>query len=187
MVFLKKCLPKRKLFLYDKMIRRANILDAVIIALLARITFDETFGHLFKDRSVLLHYFDTTFSVDKIRKSLEKENNCYWLAFADRLPVGYAKLKLQSPCPFLTTTKISQLQKIYVLKDFLAQRIGHQLQEKLLQKAKNYGSKSIWLSVLKSNDRAINFYLKNDFSEIGEHPFEIGKYRFHFTAMCKTL
>lgn len=168
-------------------IREAKKADAEYISLLARITFDETFGHLFKDRKVLLEYFNTTFSVQKIRESIQKENNVFWLAFMDDLPVGYSKLKINSSSEFLNLDNSSQLQKIYVLKDFLSTKIGFLLQEKLLEKAKILGSKNIWLSVLRENKRAINFYKKSNFIEIGKHQFQIGEYTFNFIAMNKIL
>lgn len=168
-------------------IRRAHAADAQIIALLGRITFSETFGHLFEDHSDLLEYFGRTFSVDKIENSLKKKNNVYWLAMADKLPVGYAKLKLSSACQFLESDHSCQLQKIYVLKDFLSLKIGLGLQEELLAKAKESGASHIWLSVLNENERAIQFYIKNGFDKIGEHEFSIGKEDFNFTAMAKAL
>ena len=77
-------------------IRRANNSDAATIALLGRFTFTETFGHLFGDQQDLLDYLDRTFNVEKLHNSINKSNNLYWLAFVDNLPVGYAKLKLNS-------------------------------------------------------------------------------------------
>ena len=75
-------------------IRRTKPEDAVIVALLGRITFVETFGYLFRGCSQELRaYLDSTFSVGKIGTSLGKPENAYWLALRDRLPVGYAKLK----------------------------------------------------------------------------------------------
>lgn len=168
-------------------IREANISDAAVISSLMRITFDETFGHLFEDRHVLLDYFKEFFGVDKISNGIQKKNNVFWLAFVNDKPVGYAKLKVHSPSEFVTGEAISQLQKIYVLKEFLSMKIGLKLQEALLQKARDLGSKQIWLSVFKENPRAINFYLKNGFEKIGEHQFQIGKYIFDFIAMCKDL
>lgn len=168
-------------------IRRADQHDAPIIALLGRITFSETFGHLFHDLNDLQYYFERTFSVAKIENSLAKENNIFWLATADKLPVGYAKLKLRSACKFLESDHSCQLQKIYVLKDFLSLRIGLGLQEELLLKAKESGASHIWLSVLNENQRAIRFYLKNGFEKIGIHDFSIGKENFKFTAMAKGL
>ncbi|MEB8327986.1 GNAT family N-acetyltransferase [Flavobacteriaceae bacterium KMM 6897] len=168
-------------------IRRASKKDAAYIALLGRVTFTETFGHLYRDKQDLLNYFDATFSVDKIENSLKKSNNRYWIATVDKLPVGYAKLKLNSSSELIPEEKICQLQKIYVLKDFLSLNIGYEMQNQLLAKAKEKKCSKVWLSVLISNDRAINFYRKNGFHEIGNHDFQIGKENFQFLVMSKQL
>jgi ribosomal protein S18 acetylase RimI-like enzyme len=165
----------------------ANASDAAHIALLARITFTETFGHFFTDKTDLHQYLDQTFGVKKIRNSIEKPNNIFWLAFIEELPVGYAKLKLNSPSQFITAENLCQLQKIYVLKDFLSKKVGHSLQNELLKRAAESNSERVWLSVLKSNVRAIKFYEKNGFETIGDHDFQIGKEHFEFQAMAKNL
>ena len=168
-------------------IRRAEPQDAQIISLLGRITFAETFGHLFRDQNDLQEYFERTFSVAKIRSGFINSNNLFWIATSNELPVGYAKLKLNSPSDFIDVQDVSQLQKIYVLKEFLAQKVGLKLQGEMLKAAKASGSTKIWLSVLQENKRAIRFYLKNDFQKIGEHDFQIGKESFHFHVMSKGL
>ncbi|MGB5821131.1 MAG: GNAT family N-acetyltransferase, partial [Saonia sp.] len=111
----------------------------------------------------------------------------YWIAFVNELPIGYAKLKLNSRLEFIKGENVSQLQKIYVLKDFLSMKIGFELQQKLLEKARENKSETIWLSVLESNSRALNFYGKNGFATIGNHNFQIGKKNFRFKAMSKML
>ena len=161
--------------------------DAQLIALLGRVTFTETFGHLFRDKQDLVNYYNTTFSVDKIENSLSKSETVFWISFVNQLPVGYAKLKLNSTTEFITSEKICQLQKIYVLKDFLSMKIGSKLQNLLLAKAKELAFKNVWLSVLKTNERAIQFYQKNGFKKIGNHDFQIGKENFEFIAMGKEL
>lgn len=168
-------------------IRPALSAEASIIALLGRVTFSETFGHLFLDREDLLNYLDATFSVAKMEKSLDKPHNRFWIAKVDGLPVGYAKLKLDSPSDFLSAHSVCQLQKIYVLKDFLSMKLGFSLQNQLLQTAIELGYETVWLSVLNSNNRAISFYQKNGFRHIGDHHFQIGKQKFDFFAMSKRL
>ena len=168
-------------------IRLAKKEDATFIAFLGRITFTETFGHFFRDKQDLLDYYNLTFSVEKIENGIEKPNNVFWIAFVNRLPVGYAKLKLNSKSEFMESKNICQLQKIYVLKDFLSMRIGFELQNLLLKKSKELEFNKIWLSVLNSNERAINFYRKNGFEKIGNHDFQIGKENFEFVAMKKEL
>ena len=168
-------------------IRLAKKEDAPFIALLGRTTFTETFGHFFRDQQDLIDYYNRTFSVQKIEEGIEKADNVFWIAFANRLPVGYAKLKLNSRSDFVESQHVCQLQKIYVLKDFLSMKIGCGLQDALLKKAKELNFDQMWLSVLHSNERAINFYKKGGFETIGNHDFQIGKENFEFVAMGKTL
>ena len=168
-------------------IRLAKKEDARFIALLGRTTFTETFGHFFRDQKDLIDYYNLTFSVQKIEDGIKKPNNIFWIAFVNRLPVGYAKLKLNSSSEFIESKDVCQLQKIYVLKDFLSMRIGFELQDSLLKKAKKLSFNKVWLSVLNSNERAINFYKKTGFEKIGNHDFQIGKENFKFIAMLKTL
>ncbi|MGB0457348.1 MAG: GNAT family N-acetyltransferase, partial [Chitinophagales bacterium] len=70
---------------------------------------------------------------------------------------------------------------------FLSMKIGFELQDSLLKKAKELNFNTIWLSVLVGNERAINFYKKTGFEKIGNHDFQIGKENFEFIAMRKTL
>ena len=168
-------------------IRKATKTDAIYIALLGRITFNESFGHLFSDKNDLLAYHERTFSVSKIENSIQKENNVFWIAFDDGLPIGYAKLKLNSRSEFLSQNKICQLQKIYVLKDFLSKKIGWELQNSVLKDARNIGFKTVWLSVYEGNERAIRFYERNDFEPIGTHDYQIGNENFNFLVMAKRL
>jgi len=169
-------------------IRQATIKDAAIIALLGRITFTETFNHLFDDRNDLLVYYNRTFSVAKIRNSLKNKNNVFWLALVDELPVGYAKLKLKSNSAFNTSDKIGQLQKIYVLHDFISTGIGKKLKNTLVNTAKSFGLATIWLTTLKyNNDHVINFYKKSDFKVDGVTHYEIGKLKSELLVMSANL
>ena len=168
-------------------IRKATVADAEYISLLARITFTETFGQYFRDNQDLLDYYENTFGVSKIRMSIEKDNSIYWIAFYDDLPVGYAKIKKFSKTEFIDSDNVCQLQKIYVLKDFLSKKVGYKLQNMLLAEAISLGKKYIWLSVLDANEKAILFYKKNGFTKIGNHTFEIGQEQFNFMAMKKDL
>ncbi|MEL7530960.1 MAG: GNAT family N-acetyltransferase [Bacteroidota bacterium] len=168
-------------------IRIAQTQDAPIIALLARLTFSETFGDLFADKNDLRVYLDQTFGVAKIKQGLSKPNNCFAIAYFNDLPVGYGKLKYSSPSDFVELPALGQLQKLYVLQAFLSQKIGLQLQNFLFAEAQAKEVKSIWLSVLDTNLRAIRFYQKSGFQELGKFQFQIGKELFDFTAMLKSL
>ncbi len=168
-------------------INKARLIGADIISELGKTTFTQTFGHLFRDPNDLSAYLTQTFSKEKIHGSLSKPNNQFWIAYWNEKPVGYAKLKLASTSPFVNEENICQLQKIYVLNEYLSKKIGHSLQSELLKEAKRLNYKSIWLSVLRENLRAIHFYTRHDFSIVGEHDFQIGKENFIFKVMSMNL
>lgn len=168
-------------------IRPAIDTDAANIALLGKMTFKESFGHLFDNNGDLKNYLSKTFSNEKIRSGLAKEKNKFFIAFKDNQPAGYAKLKLDSPSIFVNDNHISQLQKIYVLKEFLGLKIGKQLQSAVFEEANVSGAKKIWLSVWIGNQRAINFYRKGNWEDLGQHTFAIGSHKFDFLAMIKDL
>ncbi|MBC8754480.1 GNAT family N-acetyltransferase [Kordia sp. YSTF-M3] len=168
-------------------IRKAVPADAKFISLLAKITFSETFGNLFHDKQDLRAYIEKVFSLEKMTSSLKKEENVFWIAYADELPVGYAKLKKKSPVPNSSYKQAAQLQKIYVLKDYLAHKIGTKLQNELFIEVQNLDIERLWLSVLHTNERAIGFYNKHDFHKYDSYSFSIGKEDFVFNIMMKTF
>jgi ribosomal protein S18 acetylase RimI-like enzyme len=166
-------------------IRRATPGDAVTVALLGRITFAESFGHLFRSHpQELRSYLDRTFGVGKIEISLAKPGNVYWLALRDLLPVGYAKLKHPSAPSGEAGKNAAQLQKIYVLNEFLGERIGEALLQQVLPEAKRRAP-TLWLDVLHENERAISFYRKHGFAVTGEDTYRIGSQTFLFDLMGK--
>jgi ribosomal protein S18 acetylase RimI-like enzyme len=168
-------------------IRRATAGDAVTIALLGRITFAESFGHLFRSHPhELRRYLDRTFGVGKIEISLAKPENVYWLAYRDHLPIGYAKLKHPSAPSGDAGKNSAQLQKIYVLTEFLGERIGEALLHQVLPEAKRRAPK-LWLDVLHENERAIGFYTKHGFAITGKDTYRIGSQTFLFDLMGKPL
>lgn len=167
-------------------VRRADCHDAVIVALLGRLTFSETFGYLFDDHpGDLLAYLNSTFDVVKIAVSLRKSENAYWLAFVQGLPVGYAKLKHPSPPPGTDSADAAQLQKVYVLKQFLGAHIGRGLLGPLMEEAAARSS-LVWLDVLRENDRACRFYQRHGFAAIGQDTYTIGAQSFTFILMARS-
>jgi ribosomal protein S18 acetylase RimI-like enzyme len=168
-------------------IKPADTGDAAVISLLGRVTFAETFGHLFERHADDLRtYLDGTFGVGHIAASLGKAENTYWLALRDGLPIGYAKLKASSPPPGGNAAKPAQLQKIYLLREFLGQSLGDGLLEAVVQSAMAR-SDLIWLDVLQDNLRATRFYERHGFRIIGRDTYAIGAQSFLFHVMARGL
>ena len=166
-------------------VQRAAPEHAEIVALLGRITFQETFGYLFSEhRGDLRAYLDRTFALEKIRRSLGLDQNRYWLGLVNRLPVAYAKLKFPSATDLLPQPNVGQLQKIYVLHEFMGQGIGKPLLKAVLDDARSRAMTAIWLDVLQQNSRAIQFYERHGFATLGSDRFTIGAKTFKFHLMA---
>jgi ribosomal protein S18 acetylase RimI-like enzyme len=168
-------------------IRKATVEDAVALALLGRITFAETFSTCFSDQQGLQQHYECTYSVAEMRKTLQQSNTTYWLALYNELPVGYVKLVKESKTDDCSEKSSVQLQKIYVLKDFLSFGIGRQLHDALLTEVKANSSSYIWLLVWEKNTRAIRFYSKSGYSIIDRQWHTVGNDSFPFLRMAKSV
>jgi len=168
-------------------IRQATVHDAEFISLLARITFSETFSHLINDKHALFNYYYKTFSVPKIRASLQNENNLFLLAIHEELPIGYAKLRKSAPVECIESKNVSQLQHIYLLQDYVAKRIGQHMIQRVFDEVMKLNKDYCWVSVYDGNTRAMKFYEGRDFRRTGAHQFSIGKQSFDFTVLKKEM
>lgn len=168
-------------------IRKAVPADAKYISLLAKINFSESFGNLFTSEEELRIYIDKTFSVEKMRDSLEKSENIFWIAYVQTLPVGYAKLKKDIPVPDTNYKEAAELQKLYILKDYISEGNGLKLKTDFFEEIQKLQLKRVWLKELHTDEHAINFYKANDFHKHHTQSFTIGKEDFVFNIMMKTF
>lgn len=170
-------------------IKRATVKDTEHISCLGRKTFEESYGDFFKNLDNLNEYLDSAFSLHKINASLEKPENIYWIAIQEdsSVPIGYAKLKLNSPTEFIKDTNVCKLQRIYVLKGYEGKGIGNKLHECIIKKVIDNDYNYLWLYNLKIKKQAVKFYQKKEYSVAGEHHFTIGDETFDFWVMKMRL
>jgi ribosomal protein S18 acetylase RimI-like enzyme len=169
----------------ETIVRRAHAADATDIARLGRVTFEQSFGALFRDHDADLRtYLDRTFGDAKIEASIGKPYNAYWIAEQNNVPVGYAKLKDATPLPGHDGEAACQLQKIYVLADRIGHGIGYALLAPVLAHAAPRAP-LLWLDVLRENERAIAFYARFGFAPVGDDTYTIGAQHFRFHLMAR--
>ncbi len=168
-------------------IRIATTSDAEILALLGRITYSESHGEYIDNKKHLLNYNNEAFSLKKIKESLSDTNNLFYLVYVNNLPVGYAKLVLRATFNNETPENSCRLERIYILNEFLPLKIGQQLYDILINKAISLNFDCIWLSVYIKNNRAIQFYLKNNFKKIGSLQFKVDETEYENTVFSKNI
>jgi diamine N-acetyltransferase len=162
---------------------RADISHAEAISAIGKKTFLNAFGHLFNSSAELFEYLNRTYDVNKLTKSIRKENNIYLLAWHDGEPIGFAKLKRHSLNDLIEPGAQMELQKIYVLKEFQRSGVCSALLKEVQGLARQEWPDYLWLSTYIANEKAIRLYERNGFQKIGRHYFSIGTQTFEFYVM----
>ena len=157
---------------------------APAIAYIGRTAFRKAFALLFNSCADLEEYLDYTYSVDKLASSLRKENNVYFLATVDGLPVGFAKVKRHSLNDQLDSVFQAELQKLYVLKEYQGSGVGQALMNTVARFVSSFEPDCLWLDTYVGNERAIRFYERNGFQKAGTHQFTIGSQTFEYFLMA---
>jgi ribosomal protein S18 acetylase RimI-like enzyme len=162
---------------------KADQSHAATIALIGRQSFRDAFGHLFNRREELNDYLEYTYKIEKIIASLQKENNIFFLAFVDSVPVGFAKVKKHSLNDQIESGSQMELQKIYVLTYYHGSGAGPALMQAVLNLTQELKPDFVWLDTHISNTKAIHFYGKHGFKKHGTHYFTIGTQTFEYDVM----
>ena len=160
--------------------------DASVISFLGKQTFTETFGYLFTENE-LNQYLEGTFSLKKIESSLLKPHNIFGILYHADKPAGYFKVKVGSHYNDSIDKAYVQLQKIYVLKDYLDKKLGPELIKYIFDLPEIKDCDTIWLVVLGANARAIKFYENHGFRKLKKHYFTIGEHNLEYELMTRKL
>ncbi|WP_109850985.1 GNAT family N-acetyltransferase [Aquimarina sp. AU58] len=145
--------------------------DTDVLALLGRLTWAESHGHYIEDKSDVLKYLNENFSVFKTKQNINNPKQLFYIIYADDLPVGYAKLVVNASNENITSQNSCQLERIFILNDFIPLKIGQQLLTFVEEQAKKLQLDTMWLTVYIKNNRAIRFYERNKFKNVGEINF----------------
>ena len=168
-------------------IKLAKEADTDVLALLGRLTYAESHGHFIDDKNDLLKHLDENFSVSKTEQDINNPKNLFYLIYVDDLPVGYAKLVVNAKNKNIASQNNCCLEKIYILNDFIPLKIGKQLLIYVEEQAKALKLDTIWLSVYIKNNRAIRFYEKNEFKNVGELNFIVNGESYENIVFSKKL
>jgi ribosomal protein S18 acetylase RimI-like enzyme len=136
-------------------------------------SFIETYSWANTEENMQL-YVDRYFSVKLLREEINNPDCQFYLALLEEKPIGYIKLNFGQAQTDIKDDKSLELERIYVLKAFQANRVGYELIQKSIQITGEYEKDYLWLGVWEKNEKAIRFYEKNGFVPFANHPFMLG-------------
>ncbi|MDQ3292486.1 MAG: GNAT family N-acetyltransferase [Bacteroidota bacterium] len=167
-------------------IRLAEPADAPVLGELGRRTFLETFYKVVP-KQAMLTYLAASFQKEKIFTEIKEKTATYFLVFLKDTPVGYAKIRDDRQPEIFKNTSIVELERIYVLEDFIGQGIGRPLYQFVEDFCKNKEYAVIWLTVWESNRLALGFYEKLGFNPKQDYTFYVSGVPYQNLILSKDL
>ena len=155
-------------------IRKINIEDLETLRNLSIQTFKETFEEVNTEED-MQKYLDENLSIEKLKSELENPNSEFYFAENNDEILGYLKLNFKDAQTEKLEENHFEIERIYVLKAFLGQKIGQILFDKAIEIGREKNLEYVWLGVWEENHRAIKFYEKNGFEIFGKHDFVLGE------------
>lgn len=168
-------------------IQIAKEVDTEVLALLGRLTWAESHGHYIDDKNNLLKYLNANFSVSKTKQEINNPKNLFYIIYVDDLPVGYAKLVVNAINESVASQNNCRLERIFIQNEFIPLKIGQQLLTFVEEKAKAQQLDTMWLSVYIKNKRAIRFYERNEFRNVGELNFLVNGKEYENIVFSKKI
>lgn len=152
-------------------IRKAELKDTANLAVLKQQVWIATYATE-GIRTEFSDYVLSQFTKEKERELIENPDKLIFVAEIDNHIIACVELALDTKCsiPEITSPEITVL---YVLERFCGKNIGKMLLEKTYIEAKKMNFNSVWLTVYHENERAIKFYKRNKFKELGSTYFEM--------------
>jgi ribosomal protein S18 acetylase RimI-like enzyme len=155
-------------------IRRARPHDAEILTDLGRLTFSQTFQHLYPPED-LSAFLASSYSVEKISAELIDPDTAVWLVEDDGEAIGYAVAGACSLPHPLVTPACGELKRLYLLQDRRGGGVGSRLMSTTLDWLERAGRRRIWIGVWSENLGAQRLYERHGFAKVGEYGFKVGQ------------
>ena len=155
------------------LLRPAKLADALALSRLAEQTFRETFGAANTDQDMALHC-RTSYGEAIQAREIAAADMLTFLSEEDGRLVGFAQLRWNGAPECVVAKAAGEIQRLYVAQDWHGKGVAQELMHACLEELRARGADVAWLGVWERNPRAIAFYRKSGFVEVGDHVFEVG-------------
>lgn len=158
------------------MIRLALPIDAASLAALAEKTFRESLGGLNSKADMELHC-RTHFGEAIQAGEISAPAHATLLVESEGMQAGFAQLRWGRAPECVIGESPGEIARFYLLRDFHGSGVASKLMQACLDTLGQQGCKIVWLGVWQKNPRAIAFYRRHGFVEVGEQIFVLGNDR----------
>ena len=154
-------------------IRNATVADAAALAALEERTFRDTFEASNSREDMALHC-SASFGEAIQRREIMDPNLEILVCEQHGSLIAFAQIRWGRPPACVRATRPVEIQRFYVSREHHGLGLAKSLMDKAITAARARDADVIWLGVWEHNPRAIAFYRKWDFVEVGDHVFQLG-------------
>ncbi|HEV7704628.1 MAG TPA: GNAT family N-acetyltransferase [Gemmatimonadaceae bacterium] len=154
-------------------IRRATAADAQLIATLGAETFVASFGAQNAPENIAMH-LAKSYGAGVQERELADPDFTYLIPEMNGRVAGYACVRDGYPPPCVVGEAPVEVLRFYVVQEFHGTGIAQALMDACADDARARGGRTLWLGVWDQNPRAIRFYKKWGFEDVGGQTFMLG-------------
>ncbi len=154
-------------------VRNAGPADAIALAELAERSFRDAFGAANTEADLDAHCADYFGEALQLAEIHDPDWSTLVAEQSGEL-VGYGQLRWSSAPACVAGSRPAEIYRLYVDSRWHGRGVAQMLMDALLQKANEGSADTVWLGVWERNSRAIAYYRKSSFHEVGEHRFMLG-------------
>ena len=172
----------------DVQVRQCTAADAQALAVIGSATLLDAYAGFLPGQALLAHCAKLH-RAEVYTEELARPKSRAWIAEVEpgAAPVGYALLTSPEFPPELVEAGDLELRRIYVLTRFHGGGAGKQLMDTAIASARAAGARHISLGLHAENHRAMAFYRRNGFVQVGNRRFKLGEVSFDDPVMRLSL
>jgi ribosomal protein S18 acetylase RimI-like enzyme len=157
-------------------IRTGTTADAAALAAFAARTFADAFAADNTPEDMHAHAA-RSYGLAQQSAELTNPDAVTLLVEQDAQLVAYAQLRRATPPACVVATTLLELHRFYVDRASHGAGVAQQLMAAVQEAARAAGARHLWLAVWERNPRAIRFYAKCGFVDVGSQGFVLGSNR----------
>lgn len=154
-------------------IRIARPGDAKALSEIAEATFRATFGAMNTPEHMELHC-RSRYGEQIQAAEISHPGMVTLLCEDEGRLIGYAQLRWGGAPDCVSEKSSDEIHRLYVVEGRHGKGIALELMNVCIDEVAQHGSDAVWLGVWERNPKAIAFYRKAGFVEVGDHPFPLG-------------
>lgn len=167
-------------------VRSATPADAAPLTALVASSFRETYAPDCDEGEIDRHV-GSHFTHPRILAEIEDPTSPILLACDGDELAGYAVLRVGSATDCVPGPRAIEVARLYLARHRIGAGIGPALMRSCLNTAARFDCNVIWLGVWEKNARALLFYRKWGFEEVGTYKFDFGGTLYDDVVMSRSV